>query len=253
MLNPVKVIFMLVLLFCTSVSAAESNDPIHIYGKYEDAVAAAHGRLLILNNDSPVASGYSLLPFGSKQKAVNEATKKAAKLSNHDYLAYEDHEVTFSANTPPPGSFMGGVYYVYRIIGISYVTPTSAALLEQIKSNLVMSAGDLSYMHAQYLADTASNPVYSGLTPMYEGLIRENNSEYIKSAMLPKLVKLIALHEGAASTEEIKRWAKYHKNSEVRLSAYLALLDLGKTADVEDLLKTEDNSAIKEKIQSKLI
>jgi hypothetical protein len=44
-----------------------------------------------------------------------------------------------------------------------------------------------------------------------------------------------------------------NKNSVVRLAAYLGLIQFGKTSEVEEILKSEADNSVKEKVQKNLI
>lgn len=224
-----------------------------VYTLYKDALAAANGRLLTIDREWPTYSGYSLLPFGSKNKAIAEAMSKATKSKDSYFLVATDSSQTFPANEPPPGSFMGGVYSVYRIVPIRYIDLTSESLATEIKAHATTRVGDISRQHINALINSAKDPSFRSLTSEYRDIIRKNNDEHIDGFAFTSLIGLIEYHEGKACTDDLLRWAKFHKHPQARLGALMSLISLGRLSEVEEILKSEENSAVKDAVKKALI
>ena len=64
---------------------------------------------------------------------------------------------------------------------------------------------------------------------------------------------MIALQDGASAGDDLVKWAKYHKNATVRLEACLGLIDMGRSNEVEEILKSEQNARVKTSVQQHLI
>ncbi len=104
---------------------------------------------------------------------------------------------------------------------------------------------------AGFYHELAQQQEYKGLTKGYREIIRAKNDETTRGLAL--LVRLIALHDGKTSGDDLVKWAKYHRNAEVRMASDLALIEFGRGAEVEEILKTEPNHEVKEKVQKSLI
>ncbi|MFN4264424.1 MAG: hypothetical protein ACK4F8_01605 [Aquabacterium sp.] len=237
----------------TSSQTQDEQQQLTVYATYLDAVQSAGKKLLSIHKGSSYYTGYSLLPFGSREKAVKEALGFAAKSTDTVLIVTFDATETYRPEAPPPGSFMGGVYSVYRLLPIKYIDLTTQTLLTEIKAHVGLRITQISEQHIKYLTDVARSPDYKGLTPEYKALVRAGNNEYSDGFALSRLVQLIELHEGKSCAEELIRWAKFHKNSQVRHGAYTSLISLGKHAEVEEILKTEENKAVKQSVQDALI
>lgn len=184
-------------------------------------------------------SGYSLLPFGSRKKAWVDAQTNAEKDGVSFAVITTDGEQAF--DTPPPGSSWFGNFSVIRLDAITPVDLSSDNLIAEIKINGIA-----------YYSEVAKNPEFKGLTKDYREIIRANNYERAQQS-LSGLVQLIALHDGKGSGDDLLKWAKYHKNAGVRLAAYLGLIEFGRTAEVEEVLKSESDYEVKVKVQKSLI
>jgi hypothetical protein len=152
---------------------------------------------------------------------------------------------------------MGGTFWVYRVIPIRFVPLTSENLLAEIKAHATSHPleGRANFLapHMKLLAEIARDPAYGSLTSEYRAIIRAANDEHIDGYAMASLIGLLDLHEGKGCTEDLLRWAKHHKNSQVRLASYRALISQGKHSEVEEILKSEENKAIKEAVGKELI
>jgi len=234
-------------------TSQEALPRLTVYGNYKEALAASGGRLLSIDKNSRLYSGYSLLPFGSRNKAMAEAMSNAAKSPDLSFLVFEDRKQTFPAEAPPPGSFMGGVYYVYRVLPVRFVELTADNLLNEIKAHATTRISDISRQHIKALVDIAKDPAFRTLTSEYRNIVRGANDERFDGFALPSLIGLIELHEGKNCVDDLLRWAKFHKNPQARLGSYTALIALGKISEVEEILKSEENRAVKEAVKKALI
>lgn len=224
-----------------------------VYANYKDALAGAGDRLLSISKNSRLYSGYSLLPFGSRNKAVAEAMSNAAKSTDLSFLVFADGQQTYRAEAPPPGSFMGGVYSVYRILPVQYIELSADNLLNEIRTHATTRIGDISPQHINVLVDIAKNLAFRTLTNEYRNIIRSANDENFDGFALPSLIGLIEHHEGKSCVDDLLRWAKFHKNPQARLGSYTALIALGKLSEVEEILRSEENRAVKEAVKKALI
>jgi hypothetical protein len=241
----------------TNVQSTVATQKPVVYDKYQDAAAAANGQLLSIDRSAATYSGYSVMPFGNRKKSVDEALTSAAKSPNSNFLVIADGRQVYGPDAPPPGSFWGGTYWVYRLLPIKYVALTGENLLAEIRAHATSRPMDgsvnLSLPHIQALAEIAKDPAYGSLTTEYRAIIRGANDERIDGYAMPSLIGLIAFHEGKNCTDDLLRWAKYHKNSQARLASYRVLISQGKQSDVEEILKLEENKAVKEAVKKELI
>jgi hypothetical protein len=231
----------------------KSSSELTVYKTYQEAISASGNRLISINQNSRIYSGYSILPFGNRNKAVAEAMRNAGKSHDLSFLVFTDKMQFFPGEAPPPGSFIGGDYYVYRILSFQYIELTTENLMNEIKIHTIHPIGDISREHIKALVDIAKDPAFSSLTSEYKTIIRNNNNENFDGFALPGLIELIQFHEGKSCVDDLLRWAKFHKNPQARLGAYNALIRLGKFSEVEEILKSEENNSIKDAVKRSLI
>lgn len=217
-----------------------ANAPFKTFKTLGEAVSFYKDKGQIPHGTGNVYTGYSLEPFGSRTKALAEAEEKAQKAGISAGLITQDAQRTY--NTPPPGTKWYGTYDVVSLGAITPVEATPENLLAEIQRN---PEG------AYYLQELAKQPTYKGLTKAYRDIIRTRNEENARG--IDALVRLVAFHDGKVAGDDLIKWAKYHKNADVRMASDLALIEFGRAAEVEEILKTEQNREVKEKIQKSLI
>jgi len=234
----------LLVLFSLFTQLAQADEPakstFKIFKSYGEAVAFYKDKGQLVHNTGDVFMGYSLEPFGSRDKAMAEAQEKAQKANASAVIISQDFRRTY--NTPPPGTSWYGTYNVIGLAGITPVEATPANLLSEIQHNPGVVG---------FYFELAKKPEYKSLTKDYRDIIRTKNDENTQG--MSHLVRLIAFHDGKACGDDLLKWVKYHKNPEVRLASYLALIEFGRTAEVEETLKTEANNDVKAKVQKSLI
>ncbi len=145
-------------------------------------------------------------------------------------------------DTPPPGTHWPGTYNMVSLGALTPVAATPENLLAEIQRNPE---------NAGTFYDLAQTAEYKALTKNYRDIVREKNDERTRG--LAVLVRLIALHDGKACGDDLVKWAKYHKNADVRLASDLALIQFGRGKEVEEILKTEPNNEVKSNVQKSLI
>lgn len=185
-------------------------------------------------------SGYSFKLFGSRDKAYAEALDKV-KNSNTPFVYLSSDSVQKFLDKAPPGSIGGGDYYVVTFSPLTFINLTPESLITEIKT----------YGASGYLIDYAKKSEFKNLTKNYREIIRAKNDE--SSAGLYDLTQLIVLHEGKSCADDLIKWSKFHKNPGVRLASYLGLIQFGKTSEVEEILKSEADNSVKDKVQKNLI
>jgi hypothetical protein len=210
------------------------------FKNYGEAVAFYRDKGQLPHPTGKVYSGYSLEPFGSRSKALAEAQENAVKAGVTTVIITQDFKRNY--DTPPPGSKWYGTFNVISMEAIVPVDATPENLLAEIQKNPAVTT---------YYFDLAKKPEFKGLTKGYREIIRTKNDE--NASGLPLLIQLIVLHDGKSCGDDLLRWAKYHKNANARLAAYLGLIEFGRTAEVEEALKSEPNNEVKVKVQKSLI
>ncbi len=233
----------LLVLFSFFTQMAQADEPekpaFKVFKTYGEAVAF-YKNSGQLPHGGGVFIGYSLEPFGSRDKALAEAEEKAEKSGASAGFITQDGRHTY--NTPPPGTHWPGTYNMVSLAALTPIPANPANLLAEIQRNPE---------NAGHFYDLAQQPEYKALTKDYREIVREKNDEHTRGLAL--LVRLIAFHDGKACGDDLVKWAKYHKNADVRLASDLALIQFGRGAEVEEILKTEPNNEVRSKVQKSLI
>lgn len=235
-------------------SSGSGKSSITVYTRYEDALEAAGGKLISIPRPNRAYSGYALRPFRSRQGAVDEAVKKASSSKAPFFFAVVDGEITFPATSPPPGSFAGGVYSVYSLVEAATLDATKESLLAELQLHLWSgSYSPLLSKHLATLLRSAEDERYRGVVPDLKAIIRDDRSERLPREIASRLPEVIGVHEAAAAGDDLLRWSKYHKNAGVRLGAYLTLVKIGRSKDVEEVLKGERDPLVRAAVERKLL
>ena len=268
---------MVSLLFISQTVLADEPAKVDFqsFKSFGDAVVLFKDKGKLPKLSGNIYSGYSLLPFGSRKKAWADAQSNAEKDGVSVVVISTDGEREYEPGNIPPGASWYGTFAVITLSAVTPVDLTQASLLDAIKSNGV-----------GYFMETAKKPEFKGMTKDYREIVRANNNpepeqgrrpimscsentnynlhlkhgnEINRDFNLEKveglscLTQLITLHDGKTSGDDLLKWAKYHKNANVRLQAMLGLIEFGRTAEVEEVLKTETNNEVKTKVQKNLI
>ncbi len=232
------------LFFANHAQLAQADEPakssFRTFKTFGEAVSYYKDKGQLPHASGNVFSGYSLEPFGSRAKALAEAQDNAGKAGVSAAIITQDFQRTY--DTPPPGTHWHGTYDVVILGGINPVEATPENLLSEIQHNPAATG---------FYLDLAKKAEFKGLTQGYREIIRGRNDE--NSQGISVLVQLIAFHDGKACGDDLLKWAKYHRNPDVRVAAYLGLIQFGRTAEVEESLKSESNNDVKAKVQKNLI
>lgn len=235
---------LLALFFMQFAQMAQADEPtkpaFKVFKTYGEAIAFYKASGQMPHATGNVFTGYSLEPFGSAAKAMAEAQEKAQKGGINAAVVTENDQHTY--DTPPRGTHWPGTYDIVALGAITPVAATPENLLVEIQHNPE---------NAGHFYDLAQQAEYKALTKDYRDIIRAKNDENTRGLAL--LVRLIAFHEGKTCGDDLVRWAKFHKNADVRLASDLALIQFGRAAEVEEILKTEPNNEVKSKAQKSLI
>lgn len=252
----IAAVILSVYLFQPAQAEDIAKSSAQVFNSYPDAVKFAEEKGKILHLAGKQFSGYSLLPFGSRKKAYAEAQEKVE--TNKESMAYisVDRELHFAGDNPPPGSFTGGIYQVITLNIVSLLDLSSENLLNEIQSADLNNYGLKDHLLDNYrlkdhLLGYAKKAEFKDLSKNYREIIRARNNA--SSNGLYDLTQLIVLHEGKSCADDLIKWSKFHKNPGVRLASYLGLIQFGKTSEVEEILKSEADNSVKDKVQKNLI
>ena len=204
----------------------------------------------------PSCSETVVCPLLLRKRAMDEANEKAAKSGASTFIVYEDTERTYRADAPPPGSMFGGVYHVYSIFEIRFIELTRDSLLAELKNAVSYPVRYFGSSHLRTLIEIAKKPEYRALTQEYRNIVRSINQARLDGDVGNALVSLVALigaNEGDHAAEDLTRWAKFHAYAPVRVAAYRALIDMKKTREVEEMLRSEENTRVKDEVKRLLI
>jgi len=236
------------------VDSSQSEDKLTIYEDYAHLVDAQAGKLIILKEVSEYYDGYSMLPFGSRKKAITQAIGKAKSSNFSLFLTIRDEEHLFDGSSPPPGKFMGGTYHMYIIWPVEVGELTSDSLLAEIIAHTKENRPtDIINKHVVNLIKMAEDKSFSKITHNIKEIIREKNTEGAPEDIMRGMVTLVAIHEGPGCAADLIKWAKYHKSPAVRASSYIELINMGEVEKVEDNLKQEKNDDVVSEVKDKLI
>ncbi len=238
----VPAVLLVLFSFFTQLAQADESakPPFKVFKTYNEAVAFYKASGQMPHATGNVFTGYSLEPFGSAAKAMAEAQEKAQKGGISAAVITENDQHTY--DRPPPGTRWYGTYNVVALGAITPVAATPENLLVEIQRNPE---------NAGHFFDLAQQAEFKTLTKDYRDIVRAKNDETTRGLGL--LVRLIAFHDSKACEDDLVRWAKFHKNADVRLASDLALIQFGRANEVEEILKTEPNNEVKSKVQKSLI
>lgn len=228
---------MLMISLVQNIHAEESTPAAaQIFNNADEAYdyVIASGKLLTITGE---AAGTSDVLVGSAEKAIQEA-----KLNAKNEYGYVNPVSQHVMKT----WFGQAVQYDARITLFKIIDLTPDNLVNQVTH---LTGGG---KYPSYLLKIARQSENKSLSTKYKEFIRSNNTESSYIAM-DTLTELIVQHEGKDCGDDLKKWIKYHKNSKVRKASYLALLKMGRTAEVEEALQTEPDRLVKSEVQKNLL
>lgn len=202
-------------------AVAPSEAPATFYATWETLFAAYPDKLAI--PEGPEYSGSSLLPFGSRDKAIAEAKANAQKSPLKAFVMTYDQEERIQT------MLLSGVGRVIRLRGVVLVDRTPENALRLINTVYPRSAGSA-------LETLLKSPLFATTVPRMKEVLRQDRPHGVS---LPILVGAVSAQEGKAASEDLKKWAKYHTDDQVRYQAYLGLISIGELDFVETTLPSE--------------
>jgi hypothetical protein len=231
---------LLLALIASPIQAihAEEQTPssAQIFNNPDEAIdfVIKNGKLFTLN-DEVVGTSDALV--GSRENALQEA--KSHLSTQYGYVLPFKQQVMKTW-------FGQAMQYVATIQQFSIIDVTPDNLVSGIGSTVGYNK------YSRYLMELAKKPEQKPLTAKYKEYIRGHNTDDRLSSM-GTMVDLIVLHEGKECGEDLKKWIKYHKSTSVRKASYLALMNMGRSKDVEEVLQTESNPSLKDEIQKNFL
>lgn len=204
-------------------AAAPSETPATFYLTWEILFAAYPDKLAIPGG--PEYAGSSLLPFGSRDKAIAEAKANAQKSPLKAFVLTYDQEERIQT------MLLSGVGRVIRLRGVALVDRTPENALRLINTVYPRTAGAA-------LETLLKSPMFATTVPRMKEILRQDRPHGVS---LPVLVAAVSAQEGKAASEDLKKWAKYHADDQVRYQAYLGLISIGELDFVETTLPSEKN------------
>lgn len=202
-------------------AATPSEAPATFHATWETLFAAYPDKLAI--PEGPEYAGSSLLPFGSRDKAIAEAKANAQKSPLKAFVMTYDQEERIQT------MLLSGVGRVIRLRGVALVDRTPDNALRLINAVYPRTAGSA-------LETLLKSPLFATTVPRMKEILRQDRPHGVS---LPVLVAAVSAQEGKAASEDLKKWAKYHADDQVRYQAYLDLISIGELDFVEATLPLE--------------
>jgi hypothetical protein len=234
----------------TKSNVVAKNCDFVTYKNYKELIDKNPGKIPALKPKYSYFDGYSLLPFGSRDKAVAEAEERVCTSDNKQLLVIYDGEKNYSKK-PPRGSIVGGVFYEYDLMPVQFTGTSSDELRAELDVWLKTGIrSSFSGAHLKHLLATAKNDTYKELSAYFLDRVKNatKNTGGNSSA-----VELYTFYNGIDARDDLVKWIKYHKVYTIKLASYKALIDLGLNSEVENLLENESNADLKKKIGMMLI
>lgn len=214
--------------------------------------AQAGDRLIALASPEETLFGYAIAaPFKTNEGAFDDIRKLATARGVKQVLVLQATTQIFPGDKPPPGGFLGGVYHVVRALPFGFVPMTKEAITEQLRRALLATRP--AKEHFQYALTLARQDRHRDIGADLRLLLRGELAQGADSQMVSQICETIVHHEGDAAADDMLKWAKFHKNFGARLCAYKALMKAGRTRDVEEVLRSEPDKALKSRIERSLL
>jgi len=209
--------------------------------------------------------GSSLLPFGSRDAAVKEATISVCKNGAKFAFVERDKETTYTAQQ----KLVGGVYHEYYLMPFNYVQIDEDKLVSQLDMWIPSNNAEFSEAHRERLILLAKeNTDFLSVTPIIEKYIKSadefrdsayttplgNKIRYEKHLKLyDMLVDVYVAHNSNTAANMLEKWIKYHPVSTIKYVSYKHLIEIGEMKTVESLLAIESNKNLKKEVGKLLI
>jgi len=229
-----------------------SNCGLNTYKNYQEIVERNPDKIANLTPGFTFYKGSSMLPFGSRVNAVNEAKLAVCKKELGDALTITDKEKTYSAQQ----KLIGGVYHIYHLMPFTFSEITEQEVTTQLEKWIKPHSSYFSNYHRERVLELAKNIKFTNLHITLEKLIKNTNAypnDRNHHKVNGKIVELYVFHRGEIAEKKLITWVKYHKVNSIKLSAYKGLIALEKFDQVETLLAHEDNDYLKKEVGMLLI
>ncbi len=231
-----------------------SDCSIKTYSNYSKIISDNPDKIPFLLPLNISYTGYSLLPFGSRDQSKVNAEIKACESRYSDFYVSLDTEQSLHSGNVPKGYFVGGTYQVYSIKGFRSVRITERVVLEQMKAWFSTPAVNVyRNEHLSHLMSISKDNKYSNISIEIERIVKNQVRIDLGSRIYTELLSNYVFHEGRASKSKLISWAKYHENKNIRYAAYLNLIDAGMRSSVETILDREPDEYVKRSVSRKLI
>lgn len=177
--------------------------------------------------------GTSLLPFGSRDRAMQEAKDNAKK------SGYKTFVVTYDRQERMTKGLGTGIFQVVKIQGVELVDKSVGAVMQSIEA--FSRIPEL----RSILVAALKEPEFAEQVPQFKSWVQRDEDQMPSGVAMSEIVKAIVLHEGKLASEQLKKWAKFHRSADVRAQSMKALLQFGETDLVEDMVKSEKDKFAK--------
>lgn len=208
------------------------------FSSYEKLLEATKGTLPLLERGEYV--GQSLLPFGSRNRAIQEAKENALKSNFSVFVLVHDREEKATTGIAT------GIYHVIKLRPITLLPQTPENLLSILDRPWVIP-DQLKDFYGKLL----SQPESAFLLAKEREWIKAD-STYAGPLPIHFAVRAVIALEGKAAVGDLKKWARYHSSERVRSAAYKGLLDFGENEFVEEAIKSESDRGLKNSVEDSL-
>lgn len=215
---------------------AMTHEAPRFYPSYSALIKEANGFLPI--EQGPEFAGSSLLPFGSRDKAVAEAKEKALKSDFKTFVITHDQ-------VEKRPDLMMGVHRI-KMRGVVLLDPTPDNVI------LLLENGKISNALSELLSKTLQQPKYAALVPQLKAMVRADIDATRSGFPVQMIVRSLAAIDGKNLIGDFKTWAKYHRISAVRLESFYALIQQGELDHVENAMATEADISLKFMVDERL-
>ncbi|MEQ3440233.1 hypothetical protein ABMY47_03445 [Pseudoalteromonas sp. BZP1] len=246
-------------------SALLSNCNLVTFTNYEDMESAHPNKIPNLSTEYTYWKGSSLLPFGSRDAAIEEATINVCKNGGKFALVNRDKETTYSAQE----RLVGGVYHEYFLMPYDYIEVNEVNLISQLDAWALTNNSKFGEAHRKRLFALAKeNTQFTSVTPIIEKYIK-NAKDFSKSSyttplgnsirykkyeeLYDNLVEVYVAHNVEKAPLKLENWVKYHPVPVVKYMSYKYLIKLDEMPVVESLLAVESNKNLKKEVGKLLI
>ena len=239
-------------------SALLANCNLKIVANYDEMLAASptDSQIPNLKRNYQQWTGTSLLPFGSRESAVQEASVKVCQKGFSDVFVLRDGEKTYSSKE----RLIGGIYHEYFLMPYEFTELSEESLVAQLEEWISYSKARYANKHRSNLFALAkANKQYKSVSAVitkhiknapefsetsYSSYLDRSHGYEIYLNVYKGLVDVYMSHNDEA-TQTLVNWVKYHPTSTIKYISYEQLIKAGETDIVEDLLSSEQNEKLK--------